>query len=234
MVFNNIRNYYKGMDEERKIWVKSGCLQFPISFAMFWIGFWTLASCKIEKVSLILIMMGFVMAILALSYIALGFSSAKCVVFSYLSYCLKAIAFIVQVMLQTWAWNNNLCPPFTQYSFNYDDKSSENLCPFWPIRPAIFILTIDVVYSLFGFLKMFCTLCVTIYECRDDISECFSKFFKNICENYKSMDEKRKRWVQTYQGERMSDSNEEISLVDDTNLSNTDSENEKNNESHND
>ena len=191
---------------------------------MFWIGFWTLASCKIEKVSLILIMMGFVMSILALIYIALRFYTSKCHLWP-----ITAIAFIVQVLLQTWACNNNLCPPFTQYSFNYDDKSSENLCPFWPIRSAIFILTIDIVYSLFGFLKMFWTF--PYKECRDDVSKCFSKCLECF----------RKWNVQTMptnRNVRMCDTgiNDESRspLIDETNLNNSDSENEKNNENHND
>ena len=217
-VFNNIRKCYKGMDEDRKRCVRSGFFQFPISLAMVIIGLWTLASCEVEKVSLILIIMGFVMCMLALSYIVLGFYTSKC-------WPIAVIAFIVQFSLQTWAYNNNICPPLTQYcSFNYDVQSSENFCPLWPIRSAIFILTIDVVNSLFGFLKMFCTF--PYKECRDDISKCYSKCrecFRN--------------WiVQRNRDFLMTDFNDESrsSLINDTNLDNSDSENEKKNDNNTD
>ena len=212
--FDNIWEDFKSMDEKRKRWVKSGILQLPISLAMVVIGLVTRASCKIDNVSTVLIIMGGVMSILALCYIVLGCYTYKCVAFSNLSYWpIAVIAIIVQFSLQIWACKYDLCPPFTQYcSFNYDVESSENFCPFWPIRSAIFILTIDVVYSLSVLLKIFITFpyMKCFAWCFDKISKCFNKCF-------------RKSNMQTDQNPTMEMSDVIDPLIDNTNA---ESENE--------
>ena len=197
---------------------------------MFVIGIWTVASCKVDNVSTVLITMGSVMSIFAVGYIALGVYASKGVEFSQFSYWpITAIAVIFQCSLQTWASKYNLLPPFTQYCpFNYDDECLDNFCPFWPIRSAIFILTIDVVYSLFCFLKMFGSLLkmfVTI-PYRHFLDE-ISKGFSQCLQCFKNPN------VQTVPGWKMSDNpDDELALIDNTDQNNIDSENEKNDEHH--